>query len=95
MRERLFSIHWRLVDWRVSPKAIDFAEVARRSTFGLVTDDAMLLDGDLAIVGSPIAKAPRDAIGMTESIARERHQAGNWLVGDQPAQRYSDVGTDT
>jgi hypothetical protein len=95
MRERLFSIHWRLVDHRVRPAAMDFAAVAKKSTFGLVTDAAMLVGGDLAIDGLPIAKAAREAIQKTESIARERHQAANWLVGDQPARRYSDVDTST
>lgn len=95
MRERLFSIHWRLVDFRVQARAIDFVAAASRSTFGLVTDAAMLLDGDLRIVDRPIASAPIDLVQQTSSIARERHQAGNWLVGDDYGARYSSVGTDT
>lgn len=95
MRERIFSIHWRLVDFRIRPVALDFPEVARRSTFGLVTDAAMLIGSDLAVRGRPIAEAdPRD-VGLASSIARERHQAANWLVGDAYGPTYSGVGTDT
>lgn len=95
MRERIFSIHWRLVDYRLRPVALDFPDVARRSMLGLVTDPEMLAGTDLGVRGRPIADADAGDIGLAGSIARERHQAANWLVGDGSGPRYSDVGTDT
>jgi hypothetical protein len=95
MRERLFSIHWRLTDFRLQARAMDFAAVATRSTFGLRTDAAMLVGGDLSIGGVPIASADPGAVQRVRSIARERHQAANWLVGDAYGAAYSSVGTDT
>lgn len=94
MREQLFAIHWRLVEQRLRPGSIDLATFARTAWFGpLEIDPATLVGGDLGLGGAPIARAPADAIARASSIARERHQAINWLSGDDPL--YSEVGTDT
>ena len=43
LRERLFAIHWRLTDWRLRPRSLDFAEFARTAWFGpLDLDDVAL-----------------------------------------------------
>ncbi len=95
MREHLFSIHWRFVDLRIRPAPLDFAAVAARSSFGLVCDPKTLVEGDLAVDGVPITRADQAAVGSAASIARERHQAANYLIGDHTAVRYADVPTDT
>jgi hypothetical protein len=90
MRERLFAVHWRLVEHRLRPGSIDFATFARTAWFGpLQIDSSMLVDGDLSIDGVPIARAMPKAVQRAASIAQERHQAINWVHGDDPI--YSEV----
>ena len=90
MRELLFAIHWRLVEQKLRPGSLDLASFARTAWWGPVElDSSMLADGDLAIDGAPIARATPDAIRRVTSIAVERHQAINWLNGDDVL--YSEV----
>ncbi|HEX2081082.1 MAG TPA: DUF4272 domain-containing protein [Longimicrobium sp.] len=80
MRERLFALHWRLRDFRLRARAMDFAEFARTCWFGpLDITGVPLVDGDLAIGGSRIDRADPDVLGRTQSAAQERHLAANWL----------------
>ena len=48
---------------------------------------------DLAIKGVPIAKARFEHVRACQSIAMERHQAIEWLLGADHI--YSDVDTST
>ncbi|UJR86282.1 DUF4272 domain-containing protein [Sandaracinus amylolyticus] len=94
MRERLFAIHWRVVEQRLRPGTIDLVAFARTAWFGpLEVDSSMLVDGDLGIDGAPIARASADALRRVTAIARERHQAINWLNGDDPIYSEVDVST--
>jgi len=80
LRDRLFALHWRLRNFRVSPKAMDFAEFPRTCWFGpLDLTGLELIDGDLALGGERLDRASRDAVGSASSAAQERHQAVNWL----------------
>lgn len=80
LRNRLLAVHWRLRNFRVSPKEMDFAEFARTCWFGpLDLTGLTLVDGDLAIQGKRIDRADPGLVGSAESIATERHQAVNWL----------------
>ena len=93
-RERAFAIHWRLTEFRLRPGTLDLAAFARSAWFGpLDIDPRILIDGDLGIGGAPIARADAKAVGIATSIARERHQAFNWLNGDDPIYSEVDVST--
>jgi hypothetical protein len=94
MQKHLLGVHWRLRDYSVQPRQMDFAAFSRRCWFG--SFDLMglrLVDGDLAIGGVPIHRAAPADLGRTSSIAVERHHAINWLCGQ--ATLYQDVHTAT
>ncbi|MBA4192616.1 MAG: hypothetical protein C0467_32005 [Planctomycetaceae bacterium] len=94
LRNRLFSLHWRLRNFLVSPKQMDFAEFARTCWFGpLDISGLTLVDGDLAIQGLRIDCADEDAVGTAQSTAQERHQAVNWLW--EGPERYSNASVAT
>lgn len=94
MEERLFGIHWRLRDFSLQPRAMDFVTFSKNNGFcKFDVGSIAIADNDLAIRGVAIAKAPRDLIRMCQSIAMERHQAINWLVGQDAV--YSEVDTST
>jgi hypothetical protein len=88
LRNRLFALHWRLRDYSVNPKVMDFAEYARTCWFGPLDLTALpLVDGDLALRGERIDLAPPEVFSSAHSIAQERHQAVNWLW--EGPERYS------
>jgi hypothetical protein len=94
MRNRLFTLHWRLVNYRIHPGVMDFAEFVRKCSFGPMDITGLrLINGDLGLGRKRIDRAARDAFSCAESAARERHQAVNWLW-EGPA-RYSGASTDT
>ena len=94
MRHRLLAIHWRLVNFRLKPEAMDFAEFARTAWFGpLDITDCRLIDNDLAIGDKPIASADPQIVRATASIATERHLAINWLSGYSRIYSKTDVST--
>lgn len=94
MERRLFVLHWRLRDFSLRPGPMDFAEFARTAWFGPFDIQGLpLADGDLAIAGLPIAEADEERVHESQSIAMERHQAINWLLGRH--ETYSQVDTST
>lgn len=86
-----FFWHWRFVDHRVNPRALDFAELGRSSWFGNFADgEFRLVDGDLAVGDRSISDADPNIVAGHASAAAERHTAINWLrggrsYGDTPA----------
>jgi hypothetical protein len=94
MARRLLGIHWRLREQRTAPGPRDFRAFSRDSWFGGFDLDGIALAGnDLAIGGVPITEASERDVRMCLSIAMERHQAMNWLLGTHPL--YSKVETPT
>jgi AhpD family alkylhydroperoxidase len=94
LRGRLFAVNWRLVNQRVNPGVIDFAEFARTCWFGpLDVSGLPLVDGDLALAGKRLDRASSELFGKASSIAVERHHAVNWLW--EGPERYSDASEDT
>lgn len=92
--EQIFALHWRLVEFTLNSEVIDFAEIIQQPWIGLRDLTAFhLVNGDLAIGGQRIDKAQSKAFSQTMSIARERHQAINWLLGHNPI--YSEIDTST
>ena len=94
LRTQLLALHWRLRNFRIRPKAIDFGEFARNAWFGPF-DIAGLpcIDNDLAVGGRRIDVADAGAIQIASSAAHERHLAINWLWEGPP--QYSQARTDT
>jgi hypothetical protein len=93
-RERLFAVHWRLTEWRLRAKPIDFAEFARTAWFGpLDLSYVRLLENDLAIGDVPLSRAPAERIDGATSAAMERHLAVNWLNGGSEVYSETDVST--
>jgi hypothetical protein len=94
LRNRLFALHWRLRDFTVQPKAMDFGEFARTCWFGpLDLSGLPLVEGDLGLRGARIDRAPPEMFSNARSAAQERHQAANWLW-EGPA-RYSEASLAT
>lgn len=92
--ERAFILHWRLRDFSLAPRHMDFADFAATAWFGPFDIAGIpLADGDLAIGGTPIAHADPDRLRQAFSIAQERHKAFNWLRGYHDL--YSEVDTST
>lgn len=89
-----FTVHWRLRQFGLKAEPMDFAEFAKTPWFGpLSLEGVRLIRSDLAIGSSPIADAPAGEVRRAQSIAMERHQAANWLLGHDPV--YSEVDTST
>jgi hypothetical protein len=94
LRRRLFALHWRLRNFHLNRKPMDFAEFARSCWFGpLEIAGLPLVDDDLAIGGDRIDRTPRDAFTSAHSAAQERHQAVNWLL--RGPDRYSEASVAT
>jgi hypothetical protein len=94
LRNRLFALHWRLRNYHVSPKAMDFAEFAKTCWFGPLDITGLpLVDGDLALRGQRIDRADPEVLRSAHSTAQERHQAVNWLW--EGPEVYSDASVAT
>jgi hypothetical protein len=102
LRRRLLAIHWRLVNYRLRPEAIDFVAVTEQSfaefdrTWWFSPEEVAalpLVGGDLAVEGARLDRATQDAFSKASSTALERHMASNWLL-DGP-ERYSETSADT
>jgi len=92
--ELTLAVHWRLREYSLRPEPIDFVDFARKCPWAdMPLEDLPIIGGDLAIRGMPISEAPEDLLRECTSIARERQQAANWLVGHE--EQYSQVTCDT
>jgi hypothetical protein len=80
LRNRLFALHWRLRDFYLNRRVMDFAAFARTCSFGpLDVTGLPLVEDDLGLRGARIDRATRDVFSSAHSAAQERHQAANWL----------------
>jgi hypothetical protein len=102
LRRRLLAINWRLTNYYVRPKAIDFVSVTESSFAGYDRTawfspqeilGLPLVDGDLAIRGTRLDRATQEALSETRSIAHERYLAVNWLL--EGPERYSEASSGT
>jgi hypothetical protein len=86
----LLAFHWRMKDFRLRPAAMDFVGFSKNCWFGSFPLDGFeVIDGDLALEGERIDRAPPETVDRATSTALERHLASNWLLG------YSDVYSET
>lgn len=94
MAARLLGLHWRLRDFRLAPRALDFRAFARQCWFGSFDlQDIPLAGDDLSIGGVPIDEAAPELVDRCTSIALERHRAINWLLGFHPVYSEVDIST--
>lgn len=79
-RKQCLGVHWRLREFSVRPKPVDFVKFARECWFApMPLDGVRLVEGDLALGDAPVSKAPPERFGAAYSAALERHTASNWL----------------
>ncbi len=91
-QEEIFAFDWRMVDYRVNSKVVDFEQIEiGGKPFDLSW--AKLIDGDLSLQGDRIDIADENLVGAVCSLAMERHKASNWLSGY--ATQYSNISPDT
>ena len=87
-------LHWRLREYSLRPRTMDFVAFAQSCQWAIMPiGDVEIIDNDLALRGQPISHASEVVFRDCWSCALERHQAANWLMGDDPI--YSEVATDT
>lgn len=88
------AVHWRLREYSLRAEPMNFVDFAQRCQWAqMPVADLQILDGDLALRGTPISGASDDVLGECTSIIRERQQAANWLIGQE--ELYSEVTCDT
>lgn len=88
------TLHWRLRQYHLNPVAINFETYVEACTWGpLSLAEIELVDGDLAIAGARLDRVDESTVRNLISITQERHQALNWLLGEESI--YSQVTTDT
>ncbi len=94
MQVHLLAFHWRMVDYRVRPRTMDFVAFSKKCWFGSFPIDGFdIADNDLALGGAPIHEAGPEAQSQAASTAMERHLAVNWLAGDTAIYSETDVST--
>jgi len=96
MYNRLWQIHWRLTENRLTAGQVDLREMEKRHDWWGQLDipkDALSRDGDLSVGGRPLSKADPREVAWCNSIAMERHRGANWLIGTERI--YSAISTDT
>jgi len=92
--EHVLAAHWRLRDFDLNPNHLEFAEASKGYWYGTFDITKFkVVDGDMALEGKTLSKAPQQAFANAYSSAMERHTAIEWLRGG--AERYTDVVTHT
>ena len=93
-QRRMLAIHWRTRQMMVETTPVDWISFAEDNWFGGFDPVGLpSLEGDLAISGAPAFRADPDRLAEARSIAMERHQAMNWLIGHDPIYSLVDVST--
>jgi hypothetical protein len=94
LQARYFSAHWRLREFSLRSRGIDFVNVAATTWFGpLLIEGLPIRDNDLEIGGLSISESSDRDRQLAMSIVMERHRAANWLLGDSTV--YSETETNT
>jgi hypothetical protein len=94
LQEQCFAIHWRLRNFQLDKKSMDFRTFARECWFGpLDISGAHFCDNDLALGEVAIGQAEPQEFQKALSSAKERHLAINWLVDG--GEVYSETDTST
>lgn len=93
MQDQSFAFHWRLRNFRLDKRPMNFRTFARECWFGpLDVSTARFEEDDLAIGDAPVSKVSGEEFHRALSSANERHLAINWLAGGGI---YSETDTST
>lgn len=88
------AIHWRIRQFSLDGKEMDFVGYAPKSWCGAMDlSAARILERDLAIGDVPIVKAPEEAWQSASGNLEERRTALQWVLGQSPV--YSETDTST
>lgn len=91
---QMLAIHWRIRQFALDQKPMDFAEYSTRAWFGpLELTLARLNENDLDVQGSPISRAPEEHWKPASGIMEERRRAIHWLLGVNPVYSENDTST--
>lgn len=93
LEDQLLDLHWRLADFKKRPHWMDFQAFIEKHRVDPLQMNIRFAENDLAIGGLPISEAAVADVDLLNSLARERHQALNWLLGQD--ELYSHVTPDT
>lgn len=91
---QMLAIHWRIRQYMVEPKAMDFVEFAPRAWCGpMDLGLARLVNNDLAIGRKPISQASERERILAGGIMEERRKAIHWLLGRHAVYSENDTRT--
>ena len=91
--DQLYDVNTRLRQFARWPIRTDFAAFLQDSISEFTPQYVRLAGDDLAIGNLPISKAASGDIITVTRLSRERHEAANWLLGQE--ELYSKVTADT
>jgi hypothetical protein len=78
LQRRLLATHWRAVNQRVGPGAVDFRGLASKEFLrGVDLAGISIVEGNLSVHGASFSRAAPPNLQIVSSIARERHRAAN------------------
>jgi hypothetical protein len=81
VRRRLFTVHWRIREFRLTGTPLDLTTAPLVTRSGMLDfSGCRLIDGDLAIGRVPIDVAPPEHLRQTTNIVAERLVALRWLA---------------
>lgn len=91
---QMLAIHWRLRQFQIEPKAMDFVAFAPKAWCGpMDLSLARLADNDLEIKGVPLAQAAAEHWKAAAGIMEERRTAIHWLLGHAAVYSENDTST--
>ncbi|MBB5034161.1 DUF4272 domain-containing protein [Prosthecobacter vanneervenii] len=94
LSSQMLCIHWRLRQFSIEPKSMDFAEFAPRAWWGAMDLSlARLSNNDLEIQGAPLIESSEEDWKCTSGIMEERRKAIHWLLGQNPVYSENDTST--
>ncbi len=92
--DRLMAVHWRLREYELTPRPVDFEGMCRDAWFGPIDLGSLpTIEGDLAIAGQPITRADPAIRIRTQIAIQHRHRAINWVCGHHPVFSRVDIST--
>ncbi len=93
LEDQVLALHWRVADFKKRPRWFDFKAFVEWNRVGPAQMGIRFVEDDLAIGDLPILRAAEEDVDRVNSLARTRHQALDWLLGQDAL--YSQVTPDT
>lgn len=94
LADKLFALDWRLADFQLQRKSLNFSDFAKTAWFGpLNVEGLRFMNGDLSIGGYAISEAGDEARSLRRLITINRRRAAEWLLGQN--ETYSEVDLST